>query len=259
MLSKIWFINILLAGLAVFFGIKAHDVWINEEKANPEMRVAPGKSGTSFNRPVKRVFYKRMPPESVYDVVAGKNLFSPDRAEFIPEEPEPESEPEVEQISLSGKKITLYGVIIMDDYKSALISNPFPAEPGERKNKWVKEGETVGDFEVAEIQKGRILLAEKGKKYEIPLYGDKPGGNKRIKRAGKPANQGGKAGKPTVVVSESKKSQAASEISKKKPAGSEYEMINTPFGKMRRKKKGKSGVSEKKPSLKDLGVPNFKF
>ncbi len=247
MFSKMWLINICLAGLAIFFGTKTHEIWVRGEKAVPKMQVAQKTEPSS--RVSERAVKKRVPSESSYEVVATRTLFSPERAEFIP--PEPDPEPDVMQLSGFGKKITLYGVVMMGDYKSALVSNPFN-EPGERQNKWVKAGDTIGQLDVTEIQKERILLAEKGEKYEILLY-DKNKSLRNKRTAGKKIK---KAVKPTIVVSESKK-QPESGISKtkgnsesRKTSDIEYETFDTPFGKMKQRKKrtSASDISEKKVS-----------
>lgn len=231
MFSKVWLVNLCLAGLALFLGLKTYDLWTTEEKPPvPEMQ-SPQKEGRYPRVAKSSVVNRGRVRESAYKGVAQKNLFSPDRAEFIPEEPE-KPEPEVKKLSLLGRKITLYGVMIMGDYKSALISNPF-READERKNKWVKPGDTVGELEVIGIEKARILLAEKGEKYEIPLYDEGRARKKARVKSEKPKRA--ESAKPTVIVSETQKETAES---KKGNVESEFEEFMTPFGKMRRKKSG---------------------
>ncbi|QTA84506.1 hypothetical protein [Desulfonema magnum] len=249
MFSKIWLMNIVLAGCAVFFGIKAHDVWVAKEKSVPAIPVTQ----KSVAQPGKRILNRSVPRESVYKSVTNANLFSPDRAEFIPEEPEPE--PEVKELSLLGKKITLHGVVMMDDYKSALITNP-KREADERKNKWVKVGDTIDDdLEVAEIRKESILLAQGDKKYEVPLY-DKSKTRTREKVK--------KSAKPTVVVSESQKASSKQGTSEKAGVSApEFEMIDTPFGKMKRrvrKPEPKAAVEKKEaPSEPEFEIVDTPF
>ncbi|MCP4351778.1 MAG: hypothetical protein GY795_40465 [Desulfobacterales bacterium] len=228
MFSKIWIFNILLVACAVFFGIKAHDTWTGNDNTPPKKQeVKKAKPG-----PVKRIAKQRTAPESAYKVVADRNLFSPDRIEFIPEEPETEEEPEpeVKQLRVSGRTITLYGVIITDDYTSALINNPVRGED-EGRFKWIKEGDSIGDISVTSIRKESILLAENDKKYEILLYDKKKIGKSNIAK---------KEVKPTIIISGSEKKQrkpAASKAVSSKKQEDEYEIVNTPFGKVRRKKR----------------------
>ena len=221
MFSKIWLINLFLAVFAISFGLKAYGVWSEGEKSSSEVR--PIKKPSS--RSEKRIVTRRMPPESAYSVVVERTLFSPERALPDLQEEEPEVE-EIKDLKISGKKFFLYGVIIMDDYKAALITNP-EVKPGNRKQKWVMVGDTVSDFRVAGIKKDRIILAEGIKEHEILLYDkDKP-------KRGAPVRE---KAKPTVLSTAPKKSTPQPKVSKKKelPEG-EYKTVSTPFGNIRRK------------------------
>jgi len=221
MFSKIWFINLFLALFAIFFGLKAYGVWSEEEKTVMEMQAVESHRA----RPKKRIVKRRMPPESAYSVVVERTLFSPERALPDLQEEEPEVE-EIKDLKVSGKKFFLYGVIIMDDYKAALITNP-EIKPGKKRQKWVMVGDAVGDFMVAGINKDMIILAEGIKEHKIFLYDkDKP-------KAGVPVS---KKAKPTVVSTAPKKSTPQPKVSEKKelPEG-EYKTVSTPFGNIRRK------------------------
>jgi len=236
---KIWLLNIILAGFAVFAGIKAYELWMPGEEQKTEAG-SEVKQKTKTFRPKKRFVKRRIPPESDYAVVREKNLFSPDRKEFVPEEVE-EPEPEVKKVSLSGKKITLYGVIMAGNQKSALINNFERKTPGERDSRWVKIGDTVEGMKISNIRKDSILLIKGDEKYEVLLY-DKTK-NRTVGKAKKSEIS------PTVVVSESKKEKQEPKAEKKKePEKPEYHMINTPFGKMKiRKKKPLNRKENPKP------------
>ena len=222
MFSKIWLINLFLAVFAISFGLKAYGVWSEGEKGSSKAPPIEKPSSLSEKRIVKR----RMPPESAYSVVVERTLFSPERALPDLQEEEPEVE-EIKDLKVSGKKFFLYGVIIMDDYKAALITNP-EVKPGEKKQKWVMVGDAVGGFRVAGIKKDRIILEEGVKEHEILLYDrDKP-------KRGAPVR---KKAKPTVVSTAPKKSALRPPtVSKKKklPEG-KYKTVSTPFGKIKRK------------------------
>ncbi len=223
MFSKIWLINFFLAVFAISFGLKAYGVWSEEKKSSSEVRPIEKPSSRSEKRIVKR----RMPPESDYSVVVEKTLFSPERVSADLQKEDPEAEA-IKDLKVSGKRFFLYGVIIMDDYKAALITNP-EIKPGKRKQKWVMVGDTVGGFSVAGIKKDRIILAQGAREYEILLYDkDKP-------KVRAPAR---KKAKPTVVSTAPKKSALQPKVSKKKklPEG-EYKIVSTPFGETRRKVK----------------------
>ncbi len=225
MLSKKWVINILLAFFFVFFGIKTCCVWFEDEE--PDIKVAAAKK--SARRTVKKkILKKNVPSESAYTDIADLDLFSPDRKEYIPKEPETETV--VKEIKKSGKRIILYGVIIADDYKSALIDDP-AAKRGQRKSKWVKEGETIQGLKLAAIEEDRIFLTEGADRYEIFLYdANKPKTREHIAKETTP--------KVVVTKPKPKKKKTKPAVSmKKETQEGEYEIISTPFGKVKRRKK----------------------
>jgi len=227
MLSKKLAINILLAFFFVFFGIKTCCVWLEGEE--PAIKVDAAKK--SARRTVKKkILKKNVPSESAYTDIVGLNLFSPDRKEYILKEPETETEPVVKQIKKSGKRIILYGVIIADDYKSALINDP-EAKRGQRKSKWVKEGETIQGLKLAAIEDDRIFLTEGADRYEIFLYdANKPKTREHIAKETTP--------KVVVTKPKPKKKKTKPAVSmKKETQEGEYEIISTPFGKVKRRKK----------------------
>lgn len=229
MIPRVWLINIVLVLCAAFAGKGVYSVWIQEERTKLEVPAG------IKNRPaVER--QKRSGPvplvESSYNVIADRNLFSPDRAEYIQPEPVKESE----QPQFSEKNINLYGVIIMENTRSALIDNP-NRKPEDPPNKWVSVGDTLGNLTVSAIEPESIILKEGGKKYQIPLYkkGEKPSSSTGPDRS-KPAAS------PTVVYTEPQKSSSVTKKAtpeaneKKKDDGTEeYKTINTPFGPVKRR------------------------
>ena len=220
MFSKIWLINLFLAVFAIFFGLKAYGVWSEGEKSFSEAPLIEKPS----SRPKKRIVKKRMPPESDYSVVVEKTLFSPERVSADLQKEDPEAEA-IKDLKVSGKRFFLYGVIIMDDYKAALITNP-EIKPGKRKQKWVMVGDTVGGFSVAGIKKDRIILAQGAREYEILLY-DKDKPNKRV-----PATKT-KAASRVVKAAQTKSGpQQTKVIKRKESAKAIREVIKTRLGKI---------------------------
>ena len=162
-------INLVLAVFAVFFGLKAYGVWSEGEKSFSEAPLIEKPS----SQPKKRIVKKRAPPESAYSVVVKRTLFSPERVSPDLREGDPEAK-EIKDLKVSGKRFFLYGVILTDDYKAALITDP-EVKRGKKKQKWVMVGDTVGGFSVAGIKKDRIILAQGAMEHEIFLYDkDKP-------------------------------------------------------------------------------------
>lgn len=159
---KTWIVNICLASAAVFFAIQANETW------NKKVEIAgkPGASKSAAPRGKTATVKWRTPPESHYRPIVAKNLFSPDRAVKVPDEPKKKIEV---RKSLAGSVITLFGVIIMDDYKKALVSNP-DRKIIDREFRWVRENDEIGDLSVLSIEKEKILVAKDGKRFEIGLY-----------------------------------------------------------------------------------------
>ena len=189
MFSRIWLINLFLAGFAIFFGIKACGVWYEGEKAGLEMKAVEKHKA----RPKKRIAKMRISPESTYAAVVEKNLFTLGRAGSMPGESE--SEPDVKQLMVAAKRIIVSGVIVMDDYEAALVSTlknktgrkRSKTSAGEWKSKWVKVGDTIGDFQVAGIKEDRVIFTEGAREYEIFLYDkDKPKRQMPVTKKAKP-------------------------------------------------------------------------
>jgi hypothetical protein len=234
--SKIWLINIVLAAFVVFFGIMSLNVWSKGDEAIPEMR--SGKSPEK-SLPVKGIIERVMPPESTFGIVADKNLFSSHRKESIAEKDKTGS------LKISENMIFLYGVVVTGDRKQALINNPeygLLSGNSRSKDKWIKVGDTLGNFSVADIQKDRIILSEGANTHEILLYDNN-----------KPARQTTVAqpsAAPTVVVKEPAPITAATKPADTKPVteppvshaavgksapADEYRIINTPFGPVKQR------------------------
>jgi type II secretory pathway component PulC len=225
MFSRIGIINILLAFLVTFFVIKTYGVWKTNENITFENQVI--EKATPHSE--KKVSQNRLLPDSYYKAVVEQCLFSPDRAEFIPEVSE--SEPEVAPEKIPGVNIILYGVVMMEDYATALVSNP-EIKPGYKPEVWVRSGDDLGIFKVASIQKESILLTDGTKEYKIPLY-DQSRPKQRSAIV--------KTAKPMVVTTPSKPKKSDSpKPGKPKPeelSNDQYEIIRTPFGNIKRRKK----------------------
>ena len=235
----------------VFFSAKGISVW-SEKTADITQNVQKGSHANMIDIP--KVTRGVLPPEGTYEAVAVRDLFTSERAEPVEEEVEEEKKPVEEEpvvekdLRVSGKKIVLYGVALKDDYRTALISDPKP-KPHSRPFLWVREGEHIGDTDivVSAIKKESVVLKNKDDLVEISLYDqekDRGGVAGRGKRKSEE--------RPVVVTTESAKKIAveknpstAQKVSAQPsgragaPAGKgeSYEVVDTPFGKIKRKKK----------------------
>ncbi len=228
MSPKLWMVNLVLAALALFFGIHAYRVWDGEVDTGREApvveRTHQGPEADAPERFVKR----RMPAESAYDIVAAQNLFSPDRREIVPDEPVPEAAPEpvVTGSPISGEAITLYGVVILEDFKKALISNPGKPAGG-RDQIWVKVGDALSNLKVREILEDRILLAEGAKKYEVLLYDPNKAKSRKVAAPTPPKA----AEAPTVITNAPPKAkeEKPKSVPGKQTQSIEKRMLDNPF------------------------------
>ncbi|GBC60195.1 hypothetical protein DENIS_1146 [Desulfonema ishimotonii] len=228
MVSKIWLINVMLVACALILGVNAHHVWTDKGRPLPRVRGDAQDAALPGQKPADRP--KKL-ARSAYKVVVEKNLFSPEREEFVPEVPEEAAEPEASPVKISGRKVVLYGVILMDDYQKALINNP-TRKGDEPPNRWVAVGDTVGNLKVAAIEKESLLLNDGGKKYEVLLY------DRKKQRSGGPSAGSGQSA-PQVISTESsrKKVEKQGKAAEKSADSGEYKVVKTPFGDVRVKKK----------------------
>jgi hypothetical protein len=194
MFSRIWLINVVLALFVCFLGFKAYGVWAKENKAF-HVPKAVQKPIQGIPKPPDSLHKRKIPPESRYDILMTLNLFSPERAEALPEVAKPDekskklSATDKKDIQQYFKSLTLYGLVITNDLAEALVSHPVrkPVLKGgkavipknRRRNikrltvkqtKWVKAGDTLGDFKVVSIKPDRVLLKVSDQSYDLLLY-----------------------------------------------------------------------------------------
>ncbi|MCK4533897.1 MAG: hypothetical protein KAT81_00115 [Syntrophobacterales bacterium] len=241
--SRTWFINVILAVCVAFFGAKSIGVWVER---GDEIKTAQVVAEKTKKWHIKKVTREKMPPETAYGAVTDRNLFSPDRAELVEEEGV-QAEAVKGDIRISGRKIVLYGVIMMEDYRTALISDPKP-KSSKRRSMWVKEGDIIGDSTegvvVSSIQKESITLLDGGKMYEVLLYDkdklrEKVAAQKQTKPTVVTTKPTAVARPPAPGMKPGSKNAAPSKVTTKKsspPGDDEYKMIDTPFGKIKVRK-----------------------
>jgi hypothetical protein len=144
----------------------------------------------------------------------------------------------------------LYGVVMVDGYKSALINNPDKGSGG-REFRWIRQGEIIGNLKVADIQATHILLNDNESQYKILLYDAKKSQKKEAASQTAKATGLIKTGQeespenvivgsePTPPKKSAEQPKAVSEAPSKgngKSSGdADYEMIDTPFGMVKRK------------------------
>ena len=194
MVSKIWVINIFLALIVAFVALRAYGVW-SEENVAPKTDKSTKVPLKGSKKPVKIFGERRVLPEPEYSVVVTKNLFAPGRTEASPAEKTPVEKKQtftiaqLKELDQQLKKMTLYGLIITDDSAKALVTDVAYKtifkkgrtirQLNVKKTKWVKPGDSLGDFKVAEIKNDRVFLMAEKKTYELLLYDKKKSKHRR--------------------------------------------------------------------------------
>ena len=200
---RIWLLNLLFAGLALAVGLKAFDVW----RSPSQLEFPAVKADTPQKSKARAVPRRRTPPARQYDVVVEKNLFSASRIEAIAEAPATAAPPQETRVDdKKVKHFVVYGIILADDYKAALVSRP-PTQKGSKADIWVREGDTLDNMRVETIYRDEVVFSIDGVNHSISVYD-----RAEVKRRSLVAKTEG----PTVISTTAKKSTPA-RVTKKKP------------------------------------------
>ncbi|GJQ59544.1 MAG: hypothetical protein D8M57_09405 [Candidatus Scalindua sp. AMX11] len=111
-----------------------------------------------------------------FDIISSKNIFSAGRKEWVtkPKVPKipPKSKNKIERTRVPPKpprKIILYGIIMADKVKKAMINNP-KVGVRDKKTLYIEEGEDVEGYKVKSIEKDKIILDWQGNEMVLKLY-----------------------------------------------------------------------------------------
>jgi len=162
-LIRTWIINLLLAGAVVFFGYQIFTVWFANDKLEANTS-GPKQVARSAHR---RVAYRRNQPYKAYEVIAQKNLFASDRREELPDTsltPTP-----VKPAQPLDSRFALFGIVISDSEKKALVSNLDKKTAVEKDYIWLKIGDKIGQLIISEIYPEHIIVTQGGYPYIIRL------------------------------------------------------------------------------------------
>ena len=188
--------------MVVFAGFQAYRAWWGEERKIPAISTVK-ETPSTFE---KKMYKRKEVPATEYETVATNNLFAQDRAESKPEEKPnvPDAKPKADQkmmdfIEKEVEKIALYGILISESEKKALVNNleiktpkvytPKRSAPAFLKRmvknqrpaalapvssgdklKWVKQDDQIGRFKVTDIKNDSILLTAEGMEFAVFLY-----------------------------------------------------------------------------------------
>jgi len=173
----------LLMILLLIFNI--YGTWTHSEEVVSEKRTALKQEEKAENLPAGIEEGKNSGSIQSYIMIAGKNIFSPERKDF----PIPSQQPQGIHKPVMRPQIILYGVTITEDFQLASIVNPGrPLHEGERETLTLKVGEQIGEFKLAKILSDRIVMEGKDDSFEVLLYGPKAGKSRKdVKTDDKPA------------------------------------------------------------------------
>lgn len=226
MFSKKWLVNLLLAGLAAFIGLKAYDAW-SQKAAIPPDETAEAKLPAA---PPANVAARDAVPAAAYDLVVEKNLFAAEREEIFPTQPEtkpdkkakekPEEKQKLSRRELRAlNKLSLIGVVLIGDRKTALITGITGKGRGV-STQWIVEGDEVQGMRVGEISDEKIVLTSNDTEMEILLYDpEKPRKRSAPKKEAQPTviSTGGNKAGATPKAPETKAKTAPQETIRKLP------------------------------------------
>lgn len=226
-------IVLLLAVIACSLGFALYVSWNREMPSAASDPLGPNDSKALANEK-HRKSKESIPSMRTFGAVKEKNIFSPDRKEYLPEEEEGQfEEKDVEKdvekvVKISSDRLELYVIVHMGENKKALV---FAPGNDKKEKQWVALGDRLGSLQVVNILPDSVVLQEAGKKYEVKLHDQKRG-----QRGSSSAKSS--TAKPQVVSS---KKTSGDKRKPKPPSTSgnnaaESNVIHTPFGDIVRKK-----------------------
>jgi hypothetical protein len=233
--SKIWLINLALLGITILFGVKLYDTWSHAVHI-PLKHTAIESTGRR-DAGTPKVFSRRsLPAEEEYEGVVKNNLFVQER-ETTEKEESSTAEITPEALPTLPGQMRLFGVILTDGQKTALMTNP-DRKAVSRKELWVKVGDAVGDYKVIEIENQKIVLEKERKSYDLFLYDkDKPRSPAVVVQGGGEEPKGVTAEQPVVKEIPVEKKEVPKTRQPESSPGGKTVVIETPFGKIVREEK----------------------
>jgi hypothetical protein len=181
MSSRYGILCIVLFFIVVMLGYENYDTWSSPPATIPK-RDTEKKGKTKADPPASDVALKEAAPREAFNIIAEKNIFNPDRKEF-PVAEAAGAKP------ITRPQITLYGVVIGEDYQTASVVNPGrPLYKGEREMKTLKIGDMVGEYRLTKIMQDRIVMAAGEDSFEVLLYDPRaPKRRMEVRRPTQPA------------------------------------------------------------------------
>ncbi|MFZ5758918.1 MAG: hypothetical protein ACOY32_04700 [Thermodesulfobacteriota bacterium] len=235
--------HIGLAILALLFMVQIFSLWSGDSSQNDALNKDRKETAPAT---VKQFIAKTPESRDIYEIVAGRPLFSPERKEYIAPAPTLEEEqaeqtapsgteaqPTQQEVRVNGQEIMVYGILYLDDLRSALINNPVQTEEDTRSSRWINKGEKLANLVVDDITRDSVIFRDKNQRFIVPLRDAEKPKETAPKAAAPPKAEPKKEARPTVVTTEPKAPPAKKG---KKEDEEGFIIIDTPFGPVKQPK-----------------------
>lgn len=197
-------INLILICIVIILCIVSIVIFaIPSTKGIPTMLKATGNQNDNIvftdSNPIDAMFSKEEKQSNEdYGIISTKNIFSPDRKEWIANAStsKPAKEvrrrfPKKRSLAKKTKKFILHGIIITENIKKALINNPMPGLK-KKRTLYVEEGDVIEGYRVISIEPDQIILDWHGEDIIVELYSGLENANQSETIETLKANQGNK-------------------------------------------------------------------
>jgi len=195
-------INLILICIVIILCIVSIVIFaIPSTKGMPTTFKAIGNQNDNivFTNPIDAMFSKEKKQSNEdYGIISTKNIFSPDRKEWIakastsrPAKEVKRRFPKKRSLAKKTKKFILHGIIITENIKKALINNPMPGLK-KKRTLYVEEGDIIEGYRVISIEPDQIMLDWHGEDIIVELYSGLENTNQSETIETLKANQGNK-------------------------------------------------------------------
>lgn len=160
------FLNFLLSIIIIFLFIKNYETWTKHDAGSPGKEES--KRSESKGEVIPLLFSLNKPKFDASSLpnIAQKNIFHPERRDFVSLSPEqPKTTP------INRPQLQLQGILITDEVqKASLTLQGKSLAKGEKATKTLNLGDQIGEYKLTKILPDRIVLEAPGDVYEVFLY-----------------------------------------------------------------------------------------
>ncbi len=159
-------LNIILSVMIIFLFNKNYETWTKPDSGSIVKEESKRSDSKGETLPPLSTLNIRKADASSLTIIAEKNIFHPERREFVSLNPEqPKATP------MNRPQLQLQGVLITDEVqKASLILQGKSLAKGEKATKTLNLGDQIGEYKLTKILPDRIVLEAPGDVYEVFLY-----------------------------------------------------------------------------------------